>query len=410
MKILHTSDWHLGRTLYGKKRYKEFEMFLDWLLIEIKNLAPDALIIAGDIFDTSTPSARAQHLYFEFLIKAQELLKKIIVIGGNHDSAALLDAPQSLLKCLKIEVVGKAKVNPSDEVIEIVNDEGELGALVCAVPYLRERDVRSSVAGESSVETYVGVNQGIKKHYSKVIEKAVEMKGVKNIPIIGTGHLFVAGGQLIDGDGVRELYVGTVEKLPLDFIPTEINYLALGHLHQSQKVNGKNHIRYSGAPLAMSFGESTQKKELLIIDFSTENLTIKTEVKALEIPVFQPLKLLKGTLPILIDELNELALKGDAIWVEAQLTEVGVEERPFEILNKVVENSCVELLRLKTPRLVENVLSHEDFQVQLEDLLPIDVFTKRLDREDVEGELAVELKTMFQSVVSELNEGSENEN
>ncbi|NQS72549.1 MAG: exonuclease subunit SbcD, partial [Desulfobulbaceae bacterium] len=142
MKILHTSDWHIGRALYGRKRYEEFKAFLDWLAETIQQNAINTLLVAGDVFDTSTPSNRAQELYYRFLCRvAASTCRHVVIVAGNHDSPSFLNAPKELLKALDVHVVGSA-ANPEDEVLVLRNEQKAPELIVCAVPYLRDRDIR----------------------------------------------------------------------------------------------------------------------------------------------------------------------------------------------------------------------------------------------------------------------------
>lgn len=150
MKILHTSDWHLGRALYGKKRYEEFEGFLSWLAETIRQNKIETLLVAGDVFDTGAPSNSAQELYYRFLCQvAGSQCRHVVVTGGNHDSPSFLNAPKELLKALDVHVVGNATESLEDEVLTLRDKEGEPELIVCAVPYLRDRDIRVVEAGES---------------------------------------------------------------------------------------------------------------------------------------------------------------------------------------------------------------------------------------------------------------------
>ena len=150
MRILHTSDWHIGRTLCGRKRYDEFEMFLDWLIDTIQREQVDILLVAGDIFDTSSPSNRAQELYYRFLCRAAaSSCRHVVIIAGNHDSPSFLNAPKELLRAINVHVVGAAAENREDEVFVLTQGDGTPELIVCAVPYLRDRDIRIAEAGES---------------------------------------------------------------------------------------------------------------------------------------------------------------------------------------------------------------------------------------------------------------------
>ena len=274
LTILHTSDWHLGRRLYGRMRYEEFEDFLSWLQDTISAQQVDVLIVAGDIFDTMTPSNRAQALYYEFLGKvSKSCCQHIVIVAGNHDSPTFLDAPSNVLKFLNVHVVGTACDDLNDEIMVLDNAEGTPHCIIAAVPYLRDRDVRGSSAGESAQSKDANVIAGICAHYDEVakIAKAKQAEIAKahkrHIPIIATGHLFAAGGTTSDDDGVRELYVGSLGKVSADMFSESFDYVALGHLHVPQRVGGRETIRYSGSPIAMGFGEARQQKQVLLIEF-----------------------------------------------------------------------------------------------------------------------------------------------
>ena len=276
LTILHTSDWHLGRRLYGRMRYDEFEAFLNWLQDTISAQKVDILIVAGDIFDTMTPSNRAQALYYEFLGRvSRSCCEHIVIVAGNHDSPTFLDAPSNVLKFLNVHVIGTACEDLNDEVLVLDDADGAPHCIIAAVPYLRDRDVRSSAAGESADSKDVNVIKGIRAHYDKVasIAKTKQAKLVeasqRHIPIIATGHLFAAGGTTTEDDGVRELYVGSLGKSSADMFDDGFDYVALGHLHIPQRVGGRESIRYSGSPIAMGFGEAKQQKQVLLVQFGT---------------------------------------------------------------------------------------------------------------------------------------------
>ncbi|WP_201628365.1 exonuclease SbcCD subunit D C-terminal domain-containing protein [Psychrobacter maritimus] len=274
LTILHTSDWHLGRRLYGRMRYDEFEAFLSWLQDTISAQKVDVLIVAGDIFDTMTPSNRAQALYYEFLGKvSKSCCQHIVIVAGNHDSPTFLDAPSNVLKFLNVHVIGTACEDLNDEVLVLDAADGTPHCIIAAVPYLRDRDVRSSAAGESADSKDANVIKGIRAHYDEVasIAKAKQAKLAevhqRHIPIIATGHLFAAGGTTTEDDGVRELYVGSLGKISADMFDEGFDYVALGHLHVPQRVGGRESIRYSGSPIAMGFGEAKQQKQVLLVQF-----------------------------------------------------------------------------------------------------------------------------------------------
>ena len=274
LTLLHTSDWHLGRRLYGKPRYDEFKQFLDWQLQTLREQKVDVLLIAGDIFDTTAPSNQAQNLYYDFLSQVCHTdCRHVIIVAGNHDSASFLEAPKQLLKAFNIHIIGSMTDTPTDEVITLSDKAGQPELIVMAVPYLRDRDVRTVGHGERLEDKERKLTQGIKAHYAQIADIAIAQqaqlhaKYKRSIPIVATGHLFTVGGQTMEGDGVRDLYVGSLGSIGAEIFHPQIDYVALGHLHIPQAVGGQPHIRYAGSPIAMGFGESRQQKQVHLLRF-----------------------------------------------------------------------------------------------------------------------------------------------
>ena len=274
LTLLHTSDWHLGRRLYGKPRYDEFKQFLDWQLQTLREQKVDVLLIAGDIFDTTAPSNQAQNLYYDFLSQVCHTeCRHVIIVAGNHDSASFLEAPKQLLKAFNIHIIGSMTDTPTDEVITLSDKSEQPELIVMAVPYLRDRDVRTVGHGERLEDKERKLTQGIKAHYAQIADIAIAQqaqlhaKYKRSIPIVATGHLFTVGGQTMEGDGVRDLYVGSLGSIGAEIFHPQIDYVALGHLHIPQAVGGQPHIRYAGSPIAMGFGESRQQKQVHLLRF-----------------------------------------------------------------------------------------------------------------------------------------------
>ncbi|MEO5363359.1 MAG: exonuclease subunit SbcD, partial [Magnetococcus sp. DMHC-8] len=315
MKILHTSDWHLGRTLYGRSRYDEFDALLTWLADTIDREQVDALLVAGDLFDSTTPSHRAQTLYYQFLgrVALSSTCRHVVVIAGNHDSPSFLNAPQALLRALHVHVVGAVSDDPADEVLLLRRRDGTPELLVCAVPYLRDRDVRVAEAGESQADKDQKLLDGLRNHYATVAaiaeQRCRELGGA--IPCIAMGHLFTAGGETVEGDGVRDLYVGSLAHLPAGTLPTSFDYLALGHLHVPQKVRSSEVMRYSGSPLPMGFGEARQAKSLCLVALTDGRVA----VSLIPVPVFQRLEYIQGDWQTIATTIQALRANGSQAWL-----------------------------------------------------------------------------------------------
>ena len=400
MKILHTSDWHIGRTLYGRKRYEEFEAFLDWVAETMRHNEIDALLVAGDVFDSSAPSNRAQELYYRFLCRVTaSSCRHVVVVAGNHDSPSFLDAPKELLKALDVHVVGSAS-DPRDEVLVLRDAQGAPELIVCAVPYLRDRDIRLSEAGESVEDKERKLIEGIRSHYATVAELA-ELKRRTlgaGIPVVATGHLFTAGGQTADGDGVRELYVGSLARVAAEIFPESFDYVALGHLHVPQRVNGSETVRYSGSPLPMGFGEARQWKSLCLIEF----LGAAPSVRLLDVPVFQRLERVEGDWNGILSRILELSLTGARCWLEVAYEGGDVVGDLRERVEAALSGTQLEILRIKNNRIIDRVLGRIHEEETLDDLDVDGVFERCLAVHEVPEEQRPELLRTYRETLSSL--------
>lgn len=410
MNILHTADWHLGRTLYGKKRYEEFAAFLEWLEQSVKDHAVDVLLIAGDVFDTSTPSNRAQALYYQFLHRvAQGCCRHVVIIGGNHDSPSFLNAPKALLHALNVHVVGAMAEDLNDEVVTLYHgDQPE--AIICAVPYLRDKDLRYLEAGETIDEKNAKLVAGIQAHYRDVCaiaesrQSTYAEQGYPNVPIIGMGHLFTAGAQTVDGDGVRELYVGSLAHVGRDLFPESMDYLALGHLHVPQKVGGSERIRYSGSPIPMGFGELNHDKQVLLIQCEDKQLTIEP----INVPRFQKLAKIVGDYSHIQQTMDALKQEGRSVWLEIEYTGTEVVNDLRERLDALCVESDLEILRIRNRRLIERVMQSSDVEEALDDLNPHEVFARCLQAYDVNDEDQQIMLGAYHEILQALHEQDKN--
>lgn len=399
MRFLHTADWHIGRQLHGRKRYDEHAQFLDWLLSEIESQKIDVLLVAGDIFDTRTPSNRAQELYYQFLARvSQTSCQHIVITSGNHDSPSFLDATKGLLRSLRIHVVGQSG-EISEQLIELPDKNGEIQALIAAVPYLRDRDIRKVEIGESLDEKEQKIVAGIRAHYHELAELAQKKLSSlsKKIPVIAMGHLFASGGQI--GDGVRDLYIGNLGSISAETFSEIFDYVALGHLHVAQKVGGKTHIRYSGSPIPMGFGEASHEKKVLIFETKTEE---NSEIgpQALAVPDFQKLLRLSGDLDELLAEINELKAQKSSAWLEIRYAGLQSEANLRPRLYEAVAESEIEILRLIDETQMRTLESQNEAEPeQLDSLSEMEVFERCLSAHDVQPEERAELCHSFQEIL-----------
>ncbi|HAJ28319.1 MAG TPA: exonuclease sbcCD subunit D [Syntrophus sp. (in: bacteria)] len=403
MKILHTSDWHLGRALYGRKRYEEYEAFLNWLagLIDEENI--DVLLVAGDVFDNTTPSNRAQELYYQFLCRtAAAPHRQVVIIAGNHDSPSFLNAPRELLKFLNVHVVGDASGPPAGEVIVLNGADREPQLIVCAIPYLRDRDIRTTEAGESVADKERKIVAGIRTHYRRVCEAAEERRALMSspVPIVAMGHLFTAGGQTTDGDGVRELYIGALAQVGADIFPGSIDYLALGHLHVPQAVTGSEFIRYSGSPLPIGFGEGDQNKMVVMIEFAGN----KPRITNIPTPRFQELLTLTGDWPAISGKIEEMKSRRSRAWLEIVYEGEEVAGSLRGQLDEAVAGTGIEILRVRNNRILERALSRIDEAETLDDLDVTEVFRRCLAAHEIPEDQHPALTEAYREVVVSLEE------
>ena len=195
MRVLHTSDWHLGQKFIGRDRSDECRLALDWLLQTIVQEHIDLLVVSGDIFDITTPSNAAQALYYRFLSGLlNSSCRHIVVVGGNHDSPGLLEAPKQLLQALNIHLVGGQTETPEEQLLVLKDANGQPEAVVAAVPFLRDGRYRSSIAEESAYARIDRIKNALRQHYQQMGELAQPWKN-KNIPILATGHLYAYGAE-----------------------------------------------------------------------------------------------------------------------------------------------------------------------------------------------------------------------
>jgi DNA repair protein SbcD/Mre11 len=406
MRILHTSDWHIGHKHYGRQRHHEFPQFFDWLIETIDAYEVEALIVAGDIFNSQTPSNRSLKLYYRFLSRiSNTCCRNVVITGGNHDSPALLNGPQELLHFLNIHVIGRAADSLENEIIVLEGKDNRPGLMVLAVPYLRDRDIRQTEAGESPGDKQNKLLQGISNHYERLCVMAQEKQAHLEtaIPLLATGHLFCQGGTTRQGDGVRELYVGTLVQVGLDTFPADINYLALGHLHLPQKVAGHEYRRYSGAPLAMSFNEADEQKVVLLVDMATQ--PVVTEIP---VPCFQALAKITGSCEQILEHIATLARKNKAILLEINYQGQTLVDDLQEQIHSAIEDTELTVLRISNKRIFDHILQRTAKMKTLEELSPRQVFQQCLDLHEISGEQQDEMILDFETALTSLNEKEQN--
>ncbi|WP_067219422.1 exonuclease SbcCD subunit D C-terminal domain-containing protein [Marinomonas gallaica] len=390
MKILHTSDWHLGQSFMGKSRLEEHRLFVSWLANIVEQHHIKAVILAGDVFDTSTPPSYARELYHECVLKLNALNCQFIVVAGNHDSVSVLNESKSLLRTLDTYVVTQPEWAALDNaVIPLRDEQNTLQAMVCAVPFLRARDMVRYEAGQAGDEKQQLLSHQIQHYYRTLFSEAKRLSG--DVPIIGTGHFTVLGGQKTES--VRDIYVGTLEAFPPSMLP-EFDYLALGHIHKPMSVGGNHCWRYSGSPMPMSFDEASSQKSVCVFDTETR------DVERIDVPAFRELRSMKGSRDQLIYEIEQLPCSEHlTVWLEITVTE-DINLGPFqEQLRQITEHKKIDVVKVRREKRLVDLVDGLAETATLEDVTPVEVFDKLLLEKDVSEERSVELRGLFQQII-----------
>jgi exonuclease SbcD len=338
-------------------------------------------------------------MYYDFLVKVKTAgCENVIVVGGNHDSPSFLNAPKDILAALNVAVIGNATENIEDEILVVKDNNGNTTIIVCGVPFLRERDISRFAEGENYSDRSKRINENIKKHYEEIAELAENKRKElgKQIPIIATGHLSVAGGQRNEDDGVRETYIGNIEAVGSDIFPDTFEYVALGHYHIPSKI--KEHIRYCGSPIPMGFGEAKQTKCVYVIDYAKGQ-----NIETIEIPIFQKLESIVGDKKFIEKRLTELKKSGSSVWVEVIYKGDEVFPDFSAWTNEQVTNSEIEVLKLQNRQHLNEALTTNDTTDSLDELNAFDVFDKLLDKSSISDAQKEELKESYKEIVDGLN-------
>ena len=423
MRIIHTSDWHLGQNFMGKTREREHRAFLAWLRKTVLDRKVDALVVTGDIFDTGTPPSYARAMYNEFIVSLQDTgCSQVLILGGNHDAAATLNEGKSLLACLKTRVVAGLSDRLDDHLITISNADGTPGLLICALPFLRPSDLIRSAGGQSGQEKRQILGRAIESLYTRVFDLALARGAALKadghtapLPVMATGHLTVIGGTA--SESVRDIYIGSLGGFPAAGFPP-VDYVALGHLHGAQAIRGGkcSCIRYSGSPIPLSFDEVSREKQVVQVDFGPEN---GPKIKAVPIPSFRSLVSLRGNLEILGREIAAMAdgtgerpADSPRTWLEVEVAEddflSDLTDR-VQVMIKEAELEHTDLLRVRRQRVGTSPALVSEAVERLEELSPKEVFQRRLDLENLDREKEGKLMGLFEQILEQVTNPASSE-
>ncbi|MFT6897609.1 MAG: exonuclease SbcD [Paraglaciecola sp.] len=341
------------------------------------------MIIAGDIFDTGTPPSYAREMYNQFVVDMQKLNCVLVVLGGNHDSVSTLNESKQILACLNTFVVASTGMGIDEQVFTIPDKLDQPGAILCAVPFIRARDVLQSTAGETGLQKRQALGDAIKQHYQTLYQLALlKQKEQKasglDLPIIATGHLTALG--VSQSDSVRDIYIGTLDGFAAEGFPPA-DYIALGHIHKPQVVAKTDHIRYSGSPIALSFDELGTQKQVMLVEFTGAQ---RTSLTPMAIPVFQPMQVIKGDLLAIAAALQPFENNDEtdlACWLCLEVDSQDYLPDLQQRIQNMTQGLNVEVLQLRRSRNERRQLLNQMHNETLAELSPSDVFEKRLAME-----------------------------
>lgn len=412
MRILHTSDWHLGHTLHDLPRDHEHDRFLAWLLGTLEAERIDALIIAGDVFETANPPATAQARWYRFLAEARERMPRmgVVVIGGNHDSAARLDAPVPLLEHMRMHIVGglprrdERGIDMDRVIVPLRDARGEIAAYLAAVPFLRPADLPRDADGPSRDPLIDGVRQV----HAEILD-AARARCTGSQALLAAGHCYMVGTEL-STLSERRVLGGNQHALPVDIFPDDVAYVALGHLHKAQRVGGREHVRYSGAPLPLAMNEASYRHQVLVVELDGAALA---GVRTIEVPRAVELLRVPRTGAAPPGEITATLREQDD-WDGAEH-----ETRPYlEVCVRLsrpdahVRQAVEQALEGKRPRLVKlsieytgdaRALADVAQGMNLRDVEPHEVFLRRYHR-DHDEEPPAELVAAFHELLDRVRQ------
>ncbi|SEQ75136.1 Exodeoxyribonuclease I subunit D [Rosenbergiella nectarea] len=403
MKIVHTSDWHLGQFFYARSRAAEHQAFFQWLKALVIDQGVEAIIVAGDIFDTATPASYARELLNQFIVSLQETGCQLYLLAGNHDSVATLNESRELVACLNTHIITGPTEQADSPIFPLTDRQGNVAAILCAIPYLRPRDIQLSQAGLSGREKQQDLLHAITGYYHDIFQQARDYSQQHQFderPIIVTGHLTALG--VSKSDSVRDIYIGSLEAFPASAFPPA-DYIALGHIHRPQNVSGDKPIRYSGSPIPLSFDELGSSKSITLITLTTgEPLQWQT----VDIPCFQPMRGLKGTLNELADQLAALEppTNGQKIWLDIEIHHEEYLSDLQQRVEKMTAGLAVEILLLRRKRIQSPLALSTKVKETLSELTPEEVFRRRLAQEPLDDDQYQILLQRFREVSAQLDE------
>lgn len=398
MKILHTADWHIGKKLHKHELSEDFDLFIHWLCDTIKKEEVEVLLISGDVFDLANPSSDARKQYYKALMQLRKLDCKIILTGGNHDSPAMLDAPREILRELEMHIVGGLPENLEDAIIPVKDKLGNTKFVIAALPYLRDADLRNVTDGHTYEDRLEAVRKGMQHTYRLAAELCDQKYPA--VPALAMGHLFAAGAETSESE--RDIQIGNQAAFNALQFGEYFKYIALGHIHKPQRINGSVPTFYSGSPIPLSFSERKDEKRILLI-----NTAKGWEPESIEVPPFRSLLKISGT----IEELQQkLKAPGDRrelnSLLEVELQEENYDANKIYLLDELVtgfNKPGFEIVKHRASFKNKVKGAAEIYETrQLEDLQPREVFLELITSHQYEEETHREILSAFDELMEEV--------
>ncbi len=410
MKFLHTADWHIGQLFHEYDRSYEHQQFLNWLVGILLTENIEVLLISGDIFDSSNPSAASVRMFYRFLNEATRAVPhlQIMITAGNHDSAARLEAPKPLLESSNVHIIGLVEKDAVGNIdyekllVKIHDASGAIKAFCLAIPFLRMGDYPAIV---DCANPYT---EGVAALYQEAFAYA-QQYSTEDQPIIAMGHLHTQQAEITDLDKTERLIMGGVECISASAFHSDIKYVALGHIHKAQKIGGKEHIRYCGSPLPMSFSEIHYIHQVIVFDLDQEI----SNLKAIEIPVFVPLQRIPHQHQPLHEVIAQLEQLPELVggmenlpYLQVRVLLDGPEPALRHKIETALAGKAVRLAKIDAQYPAAAAATPELITAEkLNELQPIDVFGKAYQSR-YQSEVPQEIMQLFQQVAQEINQNA----
>ncbi len=400
MRLLHTSDWHLGQNFYSKSRAAEHDAFLTWLLDRAQEHEVDAIIVAGDIFDTGSPPSYARELYNRFVVQLQQTGCRLVVLAGNHDSVAMLNESRDILAFLHTTVVANAGYAPI-RAAAARRHAGRhlLSGAVFTPARAGDQPGRSLRSGKTAAAA---------ARHQRLLSGAVSA-GLRAARLSAAAHHCQRPSDHRRRQQKRcrprhlHRHTGCLSGTTLP----PADYIALGHIHRAQMVGGCEHIRYSGSPLPLSFDETGKAKSVHLVSFSEGRLSA---VETLEVPVTQPLAVIKGDLAAITAQLEQWrgVEQDPPVWLDIEITTEDYLHDIQRHIQALTEDLPVEVLLVRRSREQREKILLNAQRETLSELKVEEVFERRLALTEIDDMKRARLHELFAHTVHTLTAEDEN--